>query len=443
MVRFETRLVLLAVLAATPLLAVLVAALLINDADALWWSLTGGAVVLAAIVTYYLHEAASYPLRTIAGVISAIREEDYSMRIRGATADDALGELLAEVNALAEELREERLGSLEAAALVRAIIGHLDSAIFAFDDDLRLRLINRSGESLLGVTATDVVGSRVDEIGLADAFVGEELQTLNLTFGGVSGRWRIHRSQFREKGKPHYLLVMSDLSRALREEELLAWQRLVRVLSHELNNSLAPITSIANSLSGIVSRDPLPDDWREDSRRGLAIISSRADALTRFTDAYARLAKLPRPTPTSVEIESLLRHVVELETRVQVELLPGPATTIVGDRDQLEQALINIVRNAADAAIETGGGVAVSWRRGKRDIEIIVSDEGAGLSGSLNLFVPFFTTKRGGTGIGLVLSRQIADAHGGALSLRSRTDRSGCEASLKLPFRPPPVSARP
>jgi signal transduction histidine kinase len=229
------------------------------------------------------------------------------------------------------------------------------------------------------------------------------------------------------------LLVIGDLTRPLREEELQAWQRLVRVLGHELNNSLTPIKSIAGSLETLVLSDSLPADWQEDMRRGLAVISSRSESLSRFIGAYARLAKLPRPTLAPLDVAPWVERVVGLETRLHVDVQPGPEVVIHGDADQLEQVLINLLRNAADAALETGGGVRVGWRKNATYIEVKIEDDGPGLSNTSNLFVPFFTTKPGGSGIGLVLSRQIAEAHGGALTLENRRTGSGCEARLRLP----------
>jgi two-component system nitrogen regulation sensor histidine kinase NtrY len=244
----------------------------------------------------------------------------------------------------------------------------------------------------------------------------------------------VRRSIFRERGAPHQLLVLSDLSRALREEERQAWQRLVRVLGHELNNSLAPIKSIAGSLESLVVREPRPVDWKEDMRRGLGVIASRAAALSRFMEAYARLAKLPPPRLKTLSLSALVKRVVRLETRLSVGLAAGPEITIRADGDQLEQLLINLVRNAVDASMETGGGVRVGWARNNGFVEVWVEDEGHGLSNTGNLFVPFFTTKPNGSGIGLVLSRQIAEAHGGTLSLDNKENGPGCEARLRLPI---------
>jgi signal transduction histidine kinase len=227
--------------------------------------------------------------------------------------------------------------------------------------------------------------------------------------------------------------VIADLTEALREQELQAWQRLVRVLGHELNNSLTPVKSIAGSLETILARDPLPSDWLEDVTRGLRVIHSRSDSLTRFISAYARLAKLPRPQLQPLDAGDCVRRAVSLETRVAVDVTGGPAVSVQGDPDQLEQVLINLLRNAADAALSTGGGVRAGWKKEAGMVEIWVEDDGPGLSGTANLFVPFFTTKPGGSGIGLVLSRQIAEAHGGELALENRDGATGCVARLRLP----------
>ncbi len=373
------------------------------------------------------------PLQTMTNLLAALREGDYSIRARGAMVDDALGEVLLEINALGETLRTQRLGAFEATALLRTIMAEIDVSVFTFDTEHRLRLVNRAGENLLRQTIDKLLGRRASDLGLQVVLQADQDTPLTLTFPGGSGRWGVRRSSFRERGLPHELVVLTDLSRTLREEERNAWQRIVRVLGHELNNSLAPIKSIAGSLETLLRRDPPPPDWQDDARSGLNIIATRAESLSRFMQAYARLARLPPPQKEAIELEPLVKRVANLETRLAVQVAKGYPVTIHADAAQVEQLLINILRNAVDASLETGGAVVIGWREVSECVEIYVQDEGHGIMNATNLFVPFFTTKPGGSGIGLTLSRQIAEAHGGSLTLANCKGRSGCEAHLRLP----------
>jgi PAS domain S-box-containing protein len=434
LISFERRILLTGLAAFGPALVALIVAACMTSDGSLRWMLLGAAGVSTLVYLIAVRAELVYPLRTLANLLGALREEDYSIRVRAARGDDAMGEVTSELNRLTDALREQRLGALEAAALVRAVIAEIDSAIFAFDARGRLQVVNRSGERLLGRRAEQLLGRDAEELGLAQLLDGEHAETAEIALPGGSGRWLIRRSRFRDKGVPHRLLVMSDLSRALREEERLAWQRLLRVLGHELNNSLAPIRSIANSLSGLVARDERPDDWLDDVRSGLSVIGSRAAGLTRFMEAYAKLARLPRPLLRRVRIADVVARVADLERRLPLRVVPGPDVVIDVDADQLEQLLINVVRNAADASIESGGEVTITWTAGEQ-VEITVLDDGAGIAATANLFVPFFTTKAGGSGVGLALSRHIAEAHGGTLTLENRpAPAQGAVARLRLPI---------
>ncbi|HSC26639.1 MAG TPA: ATP-binding protein, partial [Vicinamibacterales bacterium] len=303
-----------------------------------------------------------------------------------------------------------------------------------------LKFVNRAGARLLAQPTERLLGRHAMALDLDEYLSGEAPRVINTAFPGGVGRWEIRRSQFRQGGRPHELLVLSDLSQPLREEERQAWQRLIRVIGHEMNNSLAPIKSIAGSLSGLIDREPPPQDWRDDVQRGLGVIASRSESLSRFMNAYARLAKLPPPKLAPLDVSAFVDRVVTLEKAHHIEVAPGPRLTVQGDGDQLEQLLINLIRNAVDAVRETGGRVRVGWQRvpgsTPPSMELWVEDEGPGLSNTGNLFVPFFTTKPGGSGIGLVLSRQIAEAHGGSLVLENRDGRHGhgCRAALRLPL---------
>ncbi len=398
------------------------------------WTLAIVTVGAWLVAAFALREQVVRPLNVLSNLLAALRTGDYTIRARGASHGDALGLALVEVNALGTTLREQRLGAIEATNLLRTVIAEIDVAVFAFDEEGRLRLVNRAGERLLGAPSERLLGTPAAGSALEPCLMGEAPRTLEASFSGAMGRWEVRRQSFRLGGRPHTLLVLSDLRRALREEERLAWQRLVRVLGHEINNSLAPIRSIAGSLERILDREPRAEDWETDLRGGLGIVASRAEALQRFMTSYARLARLPPPRFGEVDVGAWIRRNVALVEGAPVTFEPGPELVLSADGDQLDQALINLLKNAADAARETGGGVGVSWRRLGADVEVLIDDDGPGISETANLFVPFFTTKPGGSGIGLVLSRQIAEQHGGTLALENRAGIRGCRARLTLPM---------
>lgn len=380
------------------------------------------------------------PLQTMANLLSALREGDFSVRARGARRDEPLGDVLAEINTLSRTLQQQRLNALEATALLRTVMEEIEIAIFAFDEEGKLRLANHAAQILVGKPAERILGRDAAELGMAECLTGEPARILSLSFPGGSGRWGMRRSQFREGGRPHDLVVVADLSRTLRQEELQAWQRIVRVLGHELNNSLAPIKSIAGSLSALLRSPKRAPDWEDDMRSGLDIIATRAELLARFMQAYARFARLPPPTLAATPIAPLVNRVVALETRLPVAVRSGPELTVACDPAQVEQLLINLVKNAVDAVLEqraageAEASVRVSWHRAGQAFELLVEDDGPGIAQATNLFVPFFTTKPEGSGIGLVLCRQIAENHGGTLTLANREDGSGCVAALRLPL---------
>jgi two-component system, NtrC family, nitrogen regulation sensor histidine kinase NtrY len=432
---YEGKITWLTVGAAVPAIFVALALLWFGDYSAkVQWTLTILIVGCFAAFVSSTREHTIRPLQTMSNLLAALREGDYSIRARGARAGNALGEVLLEINSLGETLRLQRLGAFEATALLRTIMSEIDVAVFTFDPKRRLRLVNRAGESLLGQPMDKLLGKTAGELSLDTCLRVNEDEPLTLDFPGASGRWGIRRSTFREEGLPHELLVLTDLSRTLREEERRAWQRLVRVLGHEMNNSLAPIKSLAASLESLLRRDPLPADWKDDASAGLNSIASRADSLSRFLQAYTRLTKLPPPQKQNVDLGKLVQRVVDLEPRLNVKVMPGPKTVIRADAAQIEQALINLVHNAVDAALETHGEVVIGWSEKEDAVETFVQDEGPGIMNPANLFVPFFTTKPDGSGIGLPLSRQIAEAHGGSLALMNRESGKGAQALLRLPL---------
>ena len=400
------------------------------------WSLTFGLVGGWVVLALFLKSRLERPLRIVANLLAALRQGDYSMRAPGAGTNNPLALTLHEVNELETLLRGQRLDTAEASGLLRHVLDAVDIAVFAFDEQRELRLLNRAGERLVGLSEPDALGKTADALGLGETLTGSAPRTIERSDPMGSRRWQVRRTATRMAGRRLTLVVLTDLSIALREEERDTWRRLVRVLSHEINNSLTPIKSIAGSIRTLLRQDPLPDDWSDDVDRGLEIVSGRAEGLERFMSAYARLARLPPPNLVPVDLADCIRRVATLETRVTVAVEGGSAVSVMADPDQIEQALLNLVRNATDAASQTGGGVTIRWRElpeaGEGQVEILVEDEGPGIAETENLFVPFYSTKPGGSGIGLVLSRHIVEGHRGTLHLDNRADRRGAVARVRL-----------
>jgi len=406
-----------------------------HASTSLWLTLLGVILFVTLIVYGLLVEHVVRPLQTLTNVVSALREDDYAFRARGSATGDVLGELAIEVNALADMLQDQRAGALEASALLRRVVGSIDAPVLAFDPAGVLRLMNPAAENVLALP-TDNIGQPAAELGLAGLLNEPDEGVVELEQDGRNTRWMVHRSTFRQRGVPHALLLLTDVSAALREEERLAWQRLIRVLGHEINNSLAPIKSIAGTLRTQLISGVATD---EDLDRGLHIVETRAESLHRFVQAYRQLAQLPPPRLQKTPLAPLLERTLALEQRLSAEIIGGPEVTLTIDPDQMEQMLINLVRNAVEAALTTRTGkprVQVGWQIDAGKVIIGIEDNGPGIANDSNLFVPFYTTKSGGSGVGLALARQIVEAHAGSVRLINR-NTGGARAVVTLPMVTP------
>jgi nitrogen fixation/metabolism regulation signal transduction histidine kinase len=492
-------------------------------------------LVLLLVFAAFIEEAIR-PIQTLANVVAALREEDYSFRARGANRDDSVGQLSLEINALADTLQAQRVGALEAVALLRRVIAEMDAPVLAFDQDARLRLLNPAAERVFALLPARDLGSSIADLDLtglldepSEAAVQLELPRASASAARRSDpsqpqRWMIRRSTFRQRGVPHTLVVLSDVSAALREEERLAWRRLIRVIGHEISNSLTPIKSIAGSLRSRIlpkstngsepattanatpantnpaatppaaPQPPAVSVLQRDLQRGLSVIENRAESLNRFVQAYRQLAQLPAPVLKRVPLLPLLERVISLEIRLDVRLLAAPDVDLLADEDQIEQLLINLVRNAVESAltcveeepeaaaptpttvilneaqrsegprvfstgedipeadVKPGAGKVILSEPASRTappctptvtiraieeadlVAIVIEDNGPGLANPDNLFVPLYTTKKSGSGVGLALARQIVEAHGGAIELRNRPNHQGCTAEVRIPL---------
>ncbi len=451
--RFETRLIWLLLLLAMPTL------LLGGGALYMWHvSVAMRLSALAILIFLVVHLALMVfrhivrPLQTLSNVVAALRENEYSFRAREVGEDDAFGYLAAQINELADDLRTRRHRELETFALLERVFETMDLPVFAFDAASDLQLTNPAALKMLQLPAASMLHRSARSLGLTEILRCPDTGIVPLTMHGREGRWMVRRSKFYQSGIPHTLLLLSDVSGVLREQERQAWQRLIRVLAHEVNNSLTPIKSIAGSLRARMQRiyAPQPMDLigmverpnqavnPVDMEHGLAIIEERAESLNRFLQAYSQLAKLPAPVKITSRAVPLLERVCHLETRLKVILNVSEETDIYADAAQLEQALINVIRNAVDAALQAHNDkaathVVVLCKRLPDSVVIKVVDNGKGLANPANLYVPFYTTKPGGTGIGLILALQIIEAHRGTLTLANRSDAPGCCAEICLP----------
>ncbi len=463
--RFEVRLVWLLVLLTVP-------ALLLCGATLYLWhpsivvdvSISFVLILLLAFTAAAVFHHIVRPLQTLSNVVAALRENEYSFRARDVGEGDALGDLAAQINELSGALRTRRHRESETFALLERVVETMDLPVFAFDSSSHLQLTNPAASKMLRMPAESLLLKSAESLGLAEILQCAENSIVALNLHGREGRWIVRRSKFYQNGIPHTLLLLSDVSGVLREQERQAWQRLIRVLAHEVNNSLTPIKSIAGSLR-METQKFQPLEWsgsdagaREQARmscnladvgHGLAIIEERAESLNRFLQGYSQLAKLPPPAKSRFALAPTLERVCHIETRFPVRLETCGDIEIYADAAQLEQALINLVRNAVDAAVaarspnsgrdRSGGAVhgtprvSVSCSLQANQVRIRVEDNGSGLANPANLFIPFYTTKPGGTGIGLTLALQIVEAHGGTLTLTNRRDARGCRAEIRLP----------
>lgn len=419
-------------LVAPSLALVVVALVLPHWPFALRAALVFAAALAATLALRALDEQVTRPLRAVANVLEGLRRGERGLRI-AALRSSALHEVHSELNLLAEGIHTRHLGDRESSALLAAILRELDVAVLAFDRERRLRLLNPAAEALLGSAQAQAMGKTAAELGI-EAWIQPESEPAPAPADALRGPFAVRQIPFRREGEPHELVVVSHLGGALRSEERQAWQRLLRVLSHEINNSLSPIITITGAHAKLLKEGRLDASTVPDVAEGLEIIARRASGLRRFLGAFAQLTRLPPPAWAPLSAASLLRHVAALETRVPV-IVDGPGDpTLIADRDQLEQLFMNLVRNAADAALGGGGHVTLRWQVAATNLAVEIEDDGPGPPSAANLFVPFFTTKPEGSGIGLVLARAIAEGHGGSVDLFARRAGQGCIARVIVPL---------
>jgi two-component system, NtrC family, nitrogen regulation sensor histidine kinase NtrY len=397
-----------------------------------------GVLVLWIALSISVRDGLVHSIQTLSDLVVSAKAENFSLRAKHAVAGDAFEELSLEINSLVRLMETDRLKSVEIGNLFRSVTSEIEAVVLAFSLERKVLWLNRASLSFLGKREEEILGRTATELGIDHLLDGDPSETISYFHGGTERRWTVRRTDFGEGGVLQRLVVLSEASDARRVDERLAGERLVRVLSHEVNNSLAPVKSIVRTLTRIAD-SRLPEDVRENFRHGLDVIGSRTEALNRFLRGYTYLMKLPPPRRQPVSVKKLVERVAGLELRLKVDINSGPDATINVDPDQLEQALINLIRNAVDAVLALPQNevptapVTITWSVSGDELDLHIRDRGIGLLDTSNLFVPFHTTKESGTGIGLLLSRQIVEAHGGELMIHNRDTPRGCEVETKIP----------
>lgn len=434
---YQQRLWLLAVLCGLPgLLAALALLLLGGHGPKIFFTVLVLATAPWLFFTIRLQAHLFHPVQTASNMLAALREGDFSLKAGQPDPADAMGQLLHEINRLSDVLSSHRMDALESHALLDKVIQEIDAAVFAFDPDRRLHLANPAALRLLDLPRAQSLSHYAAELNLDKALQSPPNAVIPHPLPDRPGRFTVRRGSYRVGGRPHELLILIDVSQTLRKEELMAWKRLLRVLGHELNNSMAPIRSLAESLQRVAAIDhPDPED-RADLREGLQIIQNRSESLSRFIGEYARMAKLPPPKPKPFSLHDLLARLAALFDNPPVHFNPPKQPlTLTADPDLLEQAFLNLIKNAVESARLNQGSVSIQYRLQGAVLLLFIDDTGPGIANPDNLFVPFFSTKKEGSGIGLTLSRQIIESHDGTLALANHADSPGCRATVTLPLR--------
>ncbi len=399
--------------------------------------LAGGAALLVTLplalwLTNRMLRDWSRQLRAVADGIGSLRDRDYSVSVTPAGPDE-IGDLTAEYNALGEGLRRERLDLHQRELLLDTVVQTTPLALVLTNanghvvfGNIAARQLFRGGRKLEGTRFAELLEAAPQPLREA---VAAGVDTLFTVSGGAEAEiFHVSSRPFTLNSQPHRLLLFKQLTREMAAQEVAIWKKVIRVVAHELNNSLAPITSLAHSGRELADG---PDAAR--LARVFSTIEERASHLATFIDGYARFAKLPRPRPAEVAWERLLAGLGDsLSFRV---LQPVPARPGWADAAQIEQVLINLVKNAIESGSpEDEVTIAVGAREGGVAIE--VRDRGSGLTDEVlaDALLPFYSTKPKGTGLGLTLCREIVDAHGGRLSIANR-DGGGALVTVWLPSK--------
>ncbi|MEX0300221.1 MAG: PAS domain-containing sensor histidine kinase, partial [Kordiimonas sp.] len=341
--RFEAQLRKLSLIGTVPLYLLLLWTLIYADVS-IWLIILFGFLgsILVLMIAYLIHQRAEYQFRSLTNLLEALTQGEYSMRAVSSQTGGALDELVDTINGLAERLSQQRWEADENQLLVNTIIDHIDVAIIALTEKNSISFLNPAAEKLFLLDSKDSQQKLLRQLDFIQDFSSGYNQVVELSFGQQQGRFNVHIEEFRRTGEQHKLLFISNVTSLLRSEERKAWQSLVRVISHEINNSLSPIASISQTLGRLVKKETTPSGNRDDLLEGLTIIGERATSLSQFVDSYKQLAKLPEPQKKITSILQLVEKTNALFKDHAIEICPSKDLQLNIDPVQLEQVLINL-----------------------------------------------------------------------------------------------------
>ncbi|WP_102796216.1 sensor histidine kinase [Bowmanella denitrificans] len=373
------------------------------------------------LVSLWLNKKLLCPYARILDALESMKVDDYSLQVRPVYCRGMVGRVFDEIGAFSAALRQKKRLFDEKNLLVHSLIKQLDSPVLLLDEERKLVHGNQALSRWLGKDWRLVRLSKAKSLGLVQSASGWLIADKQ-----QARQFNIRSSFYKDETGEHQLLIFTDISHELREMQIHSWQQIVRVLSHEIKNSLTPIKSLAQTLAEFSTHQVQKDM--------LEVINQRSQKLTEFVGRYSQLSRQYAIHPQHIDLPGMLGSVMAMYSDITFELQLD-STQVVADPVLLEQVLINLITNARQAIAEnTGEGVIkVHCYSAAGAVLISLSDNGVGIQNPDNVFVPFYTTKRGGQGIGLLLSRQIIEQHGGQLTLENNADGVGAVALIRLP----------
>ena len=382
-------------------------------------------------------------INTTANLLESIQSNDYTLRghlperFENGANGDTMANLTWQINQLSDSLSQQRLQAKESQMLLGKVVNNIDIAIFAVNNSNTISMANNAFLKMLGKSQdeeTFVLGKTIEQLDITHLVNAENDTTIENPTNMTQGRFLVYCDTFVEQSEQHRLFLLKDASKLLRREESEAWQKLIRVISHEINNSLAPISSMSESLKSLVHKEGRETDIED----GLEIIQTRSTSLIKLLRGYQSLAKLPPPVPKQEDLKWIIEKICLLHQKIAIEFKQTSEVLVNVDRSQIEQVLINLVKNANESqrAIHTENNlpaIEIEITTTSDEAIINIKDQGTGIRNVENIFTPFYTTKSKGSGVGLLVSRQIVEAHGGTLQLQNRQDKQGGIATITLP----------